>query len=803
MSIASRIYIGMGLLIAAIIGVGGFATYQTNVLADTFVEYRTTARQSLLTSAVQEDIFEARLASSKYRLVKEEQYLDELRANLAEVTAVAEELTQLSEQYGGMGELTAIPELLGEYEQAMTEAFAFQQQREVLVDTTSDLGRKAREQLSQVMESALADGDAVASAAAGDAATSLMLARLYLERFLVSNLKSDADRSKAEVQNARIGLTDLLVELQNSTRRQLTQETMRDLDNFDKASAEVADVILQRNARYTRMDEIGPEVLARIETAVDAVVDRQNTLGPAGSATAESSILIVSVIVVIGTIIGAILSFFTVRFVKTRLSKITDDMGELADGNLDIQIERSTDQNEVGKMTNAMVVFLENARKARDLDIEVKAKEEEERKREEENRALEAKRQEEKNAQEQREREIERARFETMEAFQADMERVLGQAASGNFGERMSVEIDDQALVALANVINKLMVETERNIDDIVSCVGELSEGNLGTRIDGERQGAFKRMKDDLNSALTTLSSTMAGIMLSGRTVAENSAHMRSSADDMSKRAEHNAAAIEETSAAIEEMTSSIEQVVRNAKSADGATQKARTRADATRKVSDETEESIHAISEASEQINRIVKVIEDIAFQINLLALNAGVEAARAGDAGRGFTVVASEVRALAQKSQEAVQEIGQVIEQNNERVEAGVEKVALSRQALQEIIAEVEDASDQISAIATAVDEQSSGIREINTAVKSIDQASQVSAASLEEMTAASVSTSSEATALSDALQTFRGVSQNGAANVVSMPAKSATPSNATKPTVVASGGRGQVSADGFEDF
>ena len=366
----------------------------------------------------------------------------------------------------------------------------------------------------------------------------------------------------------------------------------------------------------------------------------------------------------------------------------------------------------------------------------------------------------------------------------------------------MSEDYDDGGLVNLACVINQLMVETERNIDDIVASVGELAQGNLGTRIDGERQGAFKRMQDDLNSAMATLSNTMAGILDSGKTVEENAAHMRSSSDDMARRAEHNAAAVEQTSASLEEMTASIEQVVKNAKSADDATRNARARADVTRQVSDETEASISDIAEASEQINRIVKVIEDIAFQINLLALNAGVEAARAGDAGRGFTVVASEVRALAQKSQDAVQEIGEVIAQNNQRVEAGVEQVARSRQALQEIISEVETASDQISEIANAVEEQSSGISEINAAVKSIDQTAQVSAASLEELTAASATMSSESVALSQALQGFKGVHQAGGPKVVAMPAKFGQTSKKS-PKAVAIGFGGQVSQDGFEDF
>ncbi|WP_299968451.1 methyl-accepting chemotaxis protein [uncultured Roseobacter sp.] len=200
--------------------------------------------------------------------------------------------------------------------------------------------------------------------------------------------------------------------------------------------------------------------------------------------------------------------------------------------------------------------------------------------------------------------------------------------------------------------------------------------------------------------------------------------------------------------------------------------------------------------------MNRVVKVIEDIAFQINLLALNAGVEAARAGEAGRGFSVVASEVRALAQRSQEAVQEISQVIDQNNQSVEAGVEQVALSREALEGIMSEVEVASGQISDIALAVEQQSVGIEEVNTAIRSIDTTAQTNAAALEEMTASSVSLSEEAKVLAETLGQFHGVAQE---KREADPANLAPPDQDTpnaRPKKVASAGGGAVD-DGWAEF
>ncbi len=761
MSIVKRIYLGMGAMIAIILVVGGFAAFQTSGLATSFVEYRTTAKTSVVAAKMEEGVFEARLGALKYRTTKDREIITEVERDLARSMAAYESLPDLESIGIDTSGISQFSAQLNEYGALLREAAEFQMQRNVLVDETAEVGLKARRQLSEIMETALRDSDAEASSLAGFASNNLLLGRLYLERFLVSNDEASYTRAKTEIEEARQSMTTLLEALQNPRRRELAQATLDDLDQFDVATSNVVEVINERNDRYARMDQIGPSALQSVRALLANIVERQDTLGPAAQARAEQSILVVSAFVVLGVLVGGALAFFTGRIISQRLTKLTSDMSELADGNLELEIAHSDDNTEVARMSNAMLVFLENARKARDLAAEVKAKEEQEREREAADRAREAKAEQERRAAEEQERKAEVERLQTLEAFQNEMERVLGEAATGEFANRMSEKVDDASLKGLAQVINRLLDAMETNLHDIVAGIDQLAKGNLGTRIDGDRQGAFQRMQEDFNQALTTLADTMAQVMQSGLTVSSTASELETSSLDMAKRAETNAAAVEETSAAVEEISASVRQVVDNAKAADAATQKVRQSADKTREVSNQTEASIKAMTEASEQINSVVKVIEDIAFQINLLALNAGVEAARAGEAGRGFSVVASEVRALAQRSQDAVQEIGQVIEQNNRSVESGVQQVELSRTALDEIITDVEVASTQISEIATAVAQQAQGIEEVNTAVRSIDSTSQTNAAALEEMTASSVALSGESGTLAQALGQFSGVS------------------------------------------
>jgi methyl-accepting chemotaxis protein len=141
---------------------------------------------------------------------------------------------------------------------------------------------------------------------------------------------------------------------------------------------------------------------------------------------------------------------------------------------------------------------------------------------------------------------------------------------------------------------------------------------------------------------------------------------------------------------------------------------------------------------------------------------LNAGVEAARAGDAGRGFAVVASEVRALAQRSAEAAKEIKTLISTSLGQVEQGARYVSDSGKTLEEIIAHVIGINHMISEIAKAAEEQSSGLQKINTAINAMDQMTQQNASMVEETTAACHSLSQETSQLSDLVGEFK-VNQN----------------------------------------
>ncbi len=282
--------------------------------------------------------------------------------------------------------------------------------------------------------------------------------------------------------------------------------------------------------------------------------------------------------------------------------------------------------------------------------------------------------------------------------------------------------------------------EQELVVGSLASGLDALASGNLSFRLVQEFPGEYAKIRDDFNTAMGELEQTLRDIWEIAAGIQAGSGQIRASADDLSRRTEHQAATLEETAATLDEITVTVK------KTADGALHAresvATANGDAVRsgKIVSEAVAAMHGIATSAAQIGQIVGVIDEIAFQTNLLALNAGVEAARAGDAGKGFAVVAGEVRALSHRSAEAAKEIKGLIAASTRSVGHGVDLVEEAGKALERIVRQVADVNQTIDQIATSAQEESSGLVQINTAVNELDRVTQDNASMVQESTAAS---------------------------------------------------------------
>ena len=255
-----------------------------------------------------------------------------------------------------------------------------------------------------------------------------------------------------------------------------------------------------------------------------------------------------------------------------------------------------------------------------------------------------------------------------------------------------------------------------------------------------------KTIENQLKSIIEKVRNSTVVINTSTGEMAEISENL---ADGSSKQA----SAIEETSATMNETASMVAQNAENTRVAAQIADNALNAANEAGKVMGELMGTMSELKESSDKVSRIVKTIDDIAFQTNLLAINATVEAARAGgDAGRSFAVVAQEVRSLAQKSAGASAETAEIIEKNITLTNSsrdGAERVGVIAGSNAKSLAEL---SKLISEITAASEEQASGVKQVNMAISQMEKQTQQNAAMAEETTASSQNLQNEAASLNE---------------------------------------------------
>ncbi|HLD22731.1 MAG TPA: methyl-accepting chemotaxis protein, partial [Sulfuricurvum sp.] len=314
-----------------------------------------------------------------------------------------------------------------------------------------------------------------------------------------------------------------------------------------------------------------------------------------------------------------------------------------------------------------------------------------------------------------------------------DFGTVSDYIGKGLLYNRIPTHYSDPSLNMLAHSLNKMVDEIERTFANLIAVMTKMANGDYTRSIsdtDSTIEGSFASIQNAANSMATSNSEIFAMIAKFSHEFNKDATVLSSSGDELSTSANQQASSLEETAAAIEELTSNVAANTSKAEEMTRVAQEAKIAAEKGNTIAHESLNAMGEIVSATEAINHAVEIIDNIAFQTNILSLNAAVEAATAGDAGKGFAVVAQEVRNLANRSAEAAKQIQELARTAREKSRGGLETSQNMMDSFSLISQKIVQTDDMVRDVANASREQMAGINQINDAVSQLDQMTQQNA-------------------------------------------------------------------------
>ena len=340
-----------------------------------------------------------------------------------------------------------------------------------------------------------------------------------------------------------------------------------------------------------------------------------------------------------------------------------------------------------------------------------------------------------------------------------EIDHAIDKMRSGDFSAEITYTSRDE-LGRMAENMRAMLISLREIVHDQMEMMMGMAEGNFAVKSKDESIyiGEFKILYDAIQEIKKRLGETFVQVQQVARRVTAGSDQVSAGAQHLAQGATQQASSIEQLAATITEITQQIKDTAEFSEGSREDTLRIQKEAAKSNEDMQELLKAMGDISENSAQISKIVKTIEDIAFQTNILSLNAAVEAARAGVAGKGFAVVADEVRNLASKSADASKSTAALIENSLSAVQRGREITDKTAESLTRVIADINKVAESITHIAQEAMTQANSVGQISIGVDQISGVVQTTSATSQEGAASSEELSSQAQVLKHLMSQFR---------------------------------------------
>lgn len=332
------------------------------------------------------------------------------------------------------------------------------------------------------------------------------------------------------------------------------------------------------------------------------------------------------------------------------------------------------------------------------------------------------------------------------------------EVAGGNFDVEIHYPQQDE-IGELSRSISEVIGRSKKIVFDLRDRLDAMAGGNFTENLESEEYvGDYAPLLESLKHIQEDMNKTLQEVHASSVQVLSSAEQVNTGAQSLSQGATEQASSIEELSANMQDISHSIQASTKTAGEAYKLQGEAGVAVLQSNEKMEEMRKAMDDITAKSNEISKIIKTIDDIAFQTNILSLNAAIEAARAGAAGKGFAVVADEVGNLAQKSAKAAQNTGLLIEETIEAVEKGAKITEETAESLNSVSKSTEEVNTLIEKISSASSKDLEGITSLNQGLQQISSVVQANSATAEQSAAASEELTGQANKMNELVERFR---------------------------------------------